>query len=106
MLAFAVVPPNFGLKSAAATGFDADLARLFIDAGGDYNNGDLNARYGDRFYPAPQGEGGQNVSAAPRPQALPLLQAARAWHALGFYTTFYAIDDPGNVWLIPPDCQS
>ena len=33
MLAFSVVPPNLGLRTARGTGFDADIAKLFNNAG-------------------------------------------------------------------------
>ena len=100
MMAFAVVPPNIGQRTAAGTGFDADIAQLFNNAGGDYNNGDLNARYGDRFYPTPDGTPvGQALTS---PQARPLLDAAKAWHSLGLYTSFYGLDVPENVWAVKP----
>ena len=71
---------------------------MFLNnAGGDYNNGDLNARYGDRFYPAPQDGSGEATTS---PQALPLMDAARAWHELGFYSSFYSLDIPENVWSV------
>jgi hypothetical protein len=102
MMAFAVVPPGLGLRSAAGTGFDADIAQLFVNAGGDYNNGDLNARYGDRFYPTPEGTPvGQGQT---QPQSLPLMQAAEKWHSLGLYSSFYAaaLHIPQNNWAVFP----
>ena len=96
MVAFSVVPPHLGLRTAHGTGFDADIAELFNNAGGDYNNGDLNARYGDRFYPAEKGKPGS----AKQPQTLALMDAAAAWHEMGFYSSFYSLDIPGNVWAV------
>jgi hypothetical protein len=90
MMAFSVVPPGIGKRTAAGTGFDADIAKLFNNVGGDYDNGDLNARYGDRFYPTP---GGGPVHKAA------LMKDARQWHKLGLYSSFYSPKAPDN-WAV------
>lgn len=87
MSAFSVVPPEVGKRTAAGTGFDSDIADLFINAGGSYNNKDLNARYGDRFY------------ATPKSQEAPIMESAKAWQSYGLYSSFYSPSTPAN-WAV------
>ena len=96
MMAVSIVPPAMGKKSAASTGFDADIAKLFENAGGQYSNGDLNARYGDRFYPAPAAGGA--AAGTPSPQTMAPAEAAKEWNKQGFYTSFYTLEVPN--WAV------